>query len=173
MQTQSENWVRRRSAQLGEYREWAALATRQTGKSLLTQIREVRALASLGGQCGVSDYYWYRLYDDDYLLGRGRQDFLGWRLQGEFSLALNPRSAVLPAWDKSVFMQTASAAGMPVAPFLACYTRSSRISEALGHHLRSRDEVARFLRDPAIYPLFGKPAYAYAPVRVRGSRRSR
>ena len=160
MQTKSEHWFRRRRSQLDEYREWAALVARQTGKSLITQIREIKALKSAGGQCGASDYYWYRLYDDDYLSGRGRQDFLGWRLQAEFSLALNARNAVLPAWDKHVFMLMASAAGMPVAPIRACFHRSVRISEALGRHLRTRDEVATFLRDPSIYPMFGKPAYS-------------
>jgi hypothetical protein len=54
----------------------------------------------------------------------------------------------------------AISAGMPVAPYRACYCRSARIAEALGDHLRSHDEVARFLRNPSIYPLFGKPAYS-------------
>ena len=160
MQTKSERWFRRRGSQLNEYREWAALAERQTGKSLVAQIREINALKATGGQCGASDYYWYRLYDDGYLSGRGRQDFLGWRLQAEFSLALNPRNAVLPAWDKYVFTVMAAAAGLPVAPIRACFHRSARISGALGQHLRSREEVATFLRDPSIYPMFGKPAYS-------------
>lgn len=156
----SDNWFRRRRSQLGEYQEWAARATQQTGKSLVTQLREIKSLKAAGGQCGVTDYYWYKLYDDDYLLGRGRLDFLGWRLQPAFSLALNSRSAVLPAWDKYVFMLMASSAGIPVAPIRACYHRSARIAEALGRHLKSRDDVATFLRDPSIYPLFAKPAYS-------------
>jgi len=61
------------------------------------------ALRRTGGQCGISDYYRLKLYDDSYLTGRGRDDFLGWKLHTEFSLALNPRVAGLPAWDKSVF----------------------------------------------------------------------
>jgi hypothetical protein len=157
---ESDNWFRRRQSQLNDYREWAAIAKQQTGKSRSAQIREIRALKAAGGQCGATDYYWYRLYDDDYLMGRGRQDFLGWRLQPELSLALNSRNAVLPAWDKYVFMLMASAAGMPVAPIRACFHRAARISEALGRHLKSRAEVATFLRDPSIYPMFGKPAFS-------------
>lgn len=147
-----------------EYRQWAALAQAQTGKSWLTQLREIRALKATGGQCGVSDYYWYKLYDDNYLLGRGREDFLGWRLQQDFSLALNPRYAVLPAWDKFVFTQIAAQSGLPVAPIRASYHPAPRLSDALGIHLKSKEAVAKFLRDPAIYPLFGKPAFSQQGV---------
>lgn len=135
-------------------------AREQTGKSLFSQWREIQALRNMGGQCGVSDYYDYGLYDDSYLKGRGLQDFLGWRLQAKFSLALNPRYAVLPASDKTVFMQLADAAGLPVAPIRACFHRATRISAALGKHLKCVEDVSDFLRDPSIYPLFGKPAYS-------------
>ena len=150
----------RRAAQLDEYRAWAALAQQQTGKGILEQMREIRALRDTGGRCGISDYYWYRLYDDDYLLGGGRHEFLGWRMQASFSYALNPRTAVLPAWDKYVFMLMARSAGLPVAPIRACFHPSDRISEALGHHLKTVGDVRSFLKDPTVYPLFGKPAFS-------------
>lgn len=160
MRTETENKFRRRAAQLTEYRDWAQLAREQTGKSFLTQLREIRALKSAGGQCGITDYYWHKLYDDNYLRGRGREDFLGWRLLQEFSLALNPRYAVLPAWDKFVFTQIASAGGLPVAPVRACFHRADRVAPALGIHLKSKESVAAFLRDASNYPLFGKPAFS-------------
>jgi len=150
----------RRSAQLRESREWSALVKEQTGKSLAVQLREIRALKDYGGQCGVSDYYWYKLYDDSYMMGRGARDYLGWRLQQQFSLALNPRNAALPAWDKVAFSVLASAAGLPVAPIRACFHPARRISDSLGIHLRTKDEVAAWLRDPTLYPMFGKPAYS-------------
>ena len=148
------------SKRFEEYRAWATQAQAQTGKSWLTQLGEIRALKAMGGQCGVSDYYWYKLYDDDYLLGRGRADFLGWRAQARFSLALNPRNAVLPAWDKGVFMLMATAAGLPVAPVRACFHPAKRISDALGRHLQTPQETGAYLRDPSVYPLFGKPGYS-------------
>lgn len=160
MQSENKNAIQRRVAQFQEYREWAALAQQQTGKSLLTQIREIKALKSYGGECGISDYYWYKLYDDSYQQGRGARDFLGWSLQARLSLALNPRSAVLPAWDKNVFTLMASSAGLPVAPNLACFHPSQRISESLGRHLKTIKEVETFLKNPLIYPIFGKPAYS-------------
>jgi hypothetical protein len=150
----------RLAARFDEYREWARLAQEQTGKGWTTQLREIEALRHMGGQCGISDYYWYKLYDPSYQEGRGAPDFLGWRLQGNLSLALNPRNGVLPAWDKTVFMLMANAAGLPVAPVLACFHPSTRISESLGSHLKTTAEVANFLRNPALYPLFGKPVYS-------------
>ncbi len=117
-------------------------------------------LRNAGGQCGITDYYWHKLYDDNYLKGRGRKDFLGWRLLEEFSVALNPRYAVLPAWDKILFTQIAGAAGLPVAPVRACFHRADRISPTLGIHLTSRKEVGSFLRNPSLFPMFGKPAFS-------------
>jgi hypothetical protein len=160
LRPEPETRFTRSLAQLIEYREWAALAQEQTGKGLLTQLREIRALKQAGGQCGITDYYWYKLYDDAYQMGRGAPDFLGWRLQQAFSLALNPRHSVLPAWDKIAFTQLASSAGLPVAPIRACFHRAGHLPKVLGHHLRSRQDAARFLRDPTNYPLFAKPAYS-------------
>ncbi|MDB5933811.1 MAG: hypothetical protein JWQ01_1155 [Massilia sp.] len=151
-------------AKFDEFRNWSALAQRQTGKSALTQFKEIRALRGMGGQCGVSDYYWYKLYDDNFQAGRGARDFLGWRLQQSFSMALNPRHVVLPAWDKLVFMTLAGAAGLPVAPLRAYYHRARVIPDALGEHLATPAAAAAFLRDGANFPLFAKPAYSQQGV---------
>ena len=160
MANQDQNQLSRRASQFREYREWASLVHQQTGKNLFTQLREISALKAMGGKCGVSDYYWYKLYDDGYHKGRGAPDFMGWCLQEEFSLALNPRIAVLPAWDKIVFTQLAVAAGLPVAPIRACFHPAYRISDLLGIHLKTKEAVGKFLRNPAAYPMFGKPAYS-------------
>lgn len=149
-----------RLEQLKEFHRWAKLAQEQTGKSPVTQLQEILALRKTGGRCGIFDYYSYKLYDDSYLKGRGRKDFLGWKLHTEFNLALNPRSAVLPAWDKCVFTLIAGSAGLPVAPVMACFHPAAQISPMLGKHLRSVEDVRIFLRNPEIYPLFGKPAYS-------------
>ena len=145
---------------LGEYRTWVSLAQEQSGKGPLQQIQELLALKRMGGQCGISDYYWYGLYRNDYLKGRGASDFLGWRLQQQLSRALNPRHGVLPGCDKLVFFLMASAGGLPVAPVKACFHRAESIFAGLGKHLRSSEESAAFLRNPSIYPLFTKPAYS-------------
>ena len=153
----SENTLKSR---IETYRNWVHSAKQQTGKGAVAQAREILALRATGGQCGISDYYWYKLYDSAYLCGRGVEDFLGWRLQAELSLALNPRNVVLPAWDKTVFMTMADSVGLPVVPTLATYKASSRLPAVLGKHLRTTAEAGALLRDPSVFPLFGKPAYS-------------
>lgn len=145
-----------------EYRDWVQLVEEQTGKGLLTQAREILALKGAGGLCGITDYYWFKLYDEGYLRGCGAPDFLGWRLQDPLNFSLNPRHAVLPAWDKLVFLQLASSAGLPVAPAKASFHKAKQLPKvnSLGSHLRSLDEVKAFLRLPDNYPLFAKPAYS-------------
>jgi len=152
--------ISKRIAQLAEYREWIALARQQTGKGFLRQLMEITALKRAGGRCGITDYYWFRLYDETFQQGRGAPDFLGWRLEGPLNWALNPRQVVLPAWDKIVFIQLAAAAGLPVPPVRACYHRAKRLPEILGHHLRTPEEAAAYLRQAGNFPLFAKPAYS-------------
>ena len=130
-----ENPLSEISRRLNELRHCSTVAKRQSGKGAATQMQEIRALSKMGGQCGISDYYCYKLYDDDFQTGRGARDFLGWRLQQSLSMALNPRHAVLPAWDKLVFMTLAGAAGLPIAPLRAYYHRAKVIPDALGEHL--------------------------------------
>jgi hypothetical protein len=145
---------------VNEWRGWSALARQQTGKSIPAQLREIRALRGMGGQCGMSDYYCYKLYDDSYQLGRGARDFLGWRLESSLGMALNPRHAVLPAWDKLAFTALAGAAGLPIVPLRAYYHRAEVVPAALGEHLKTPEAVGAFLREPANFPLFAKPAFS-------------
>lgn len=160
MTDQSRNRIAQRLEQIGEYRRFAERARRQTGKSLARQAREIWELKSLGGQCGISDYYWYRMYDPSYQCGRGAADYLGWRLQQEFSLALNPRVAALPGADKIAFYSQAGAAGLPLAPVLATFHPGDGLVPHLGSHLRDVAAVERLLRDPSVYPLFVKPSFS-------------
>jgi hypothetical protein len=147
-------------ARLKEYREWVQLAEAQTGKSLLTQAREILELKRAGGGCGITEYYWFKLYDASFQWGRGAPDFLGMRLEAAFNWALNPRHAVLPAWDKVVFLQLASAAGLPVPIAKASFHRAHRLPKVCGQHLNTLDDAGRYLRDSDNYPLFAKPAFS-------------
>lgn len=147
-------------SRLKEYRAWVRLAEEQTGKGLLTQAREIQSLKNAGGQCGITDYYWFRLYDENYLSCGDQADFLGWRLQDGFNFALNPRHVVLPAWDKLVFAQLAQAAGLPVAPIVSFYHPGRKLAFAGCKHLPTANLVADFLRKEAEYPLYSKPAYS-------------
>ena len=143
-----------------QYKAWSTLVYEQTGKNIRAQISEILALRKTGGQCGTSDYYVFKLYDDDYLHGRGIHDFLGWRLETPFSFCLNNRESALPGLDKLVFSVLAQSAGMPIPPIIATYYQANQISSHLGQHLENKEEVKKFLRSQSVYPLFGKPAYS-------------
>jgi hypothetical protein len=156
-QARQHGWLR-------DLRACAREASRQTGKIWGRQIAEILSLRSMGGRCGASDYYWHRLYDDSYLAGRGRSDFLGWRLLEEFSTALNPRFAVLPAVDKLVFTQLARAAGLMVPCVRAHFHPVRHAADALGEHLPTPAAVGRFLRNPANFPVFGKPSFSLGGI---------
>lgn len=158
--------IGRLPTRLAEYRAWVRLAREQTGKGPYAQAREILVLKRAGGQCGITDYYWYRLYDETYLRGGATKDFLGWRLQDSFNFALNPRHAVLPAWDKLVFHLIASAAGLPVTPLKAVYRPAEHFYDGVGIHLRNSSEVEAYLRCQDNYPLFAKPAYSQQGVGV-------
>ena len=107
----------------------AKSAKLQTGKSFRKQFSEIGALRRLAGHCGAHDYYQYGLYKDDYLDGRGREDFVGWRISNQFSMSLNPRHVVLPAWDKLVFTQLADSASLPIIETIACFHPGKNISK--------------------------------------------
>lgn len=151
-------------SQLKEYREWVRLAEEQTGKGLLTQAHEIYSLRYAGGQCGISDYYWYKLYDDEYQQGRGAPDFLGWRLQQALSLSLNPRDCVSPAWDKMEFAEIAYHENLPTPTIEAYFHHSKKLPDQLGLHLSSVEQVAHYLRHVATYPLFSKPAFSQQSI---------
>lgn len=63
MWSELKNHVDRPVTQVNDYHESATLAQKQTGKSLSTQLREIRTLTGTGGRWGVSDYCWYKLCD--------------------------------------------------------------------------------------------------------------
>lgn len=131
-----------------------------TGKPLITQLKEIRQLRTYAGQCGMSDYYQFCLYDDHYIGTGSRKDYIGWRIANDFSKALNPRHVVLPAWDKCVFTQLADAAGLPTIQTKACFHSNNSISTIFGEHLKNESDAKKFLMNNDNYPLFGKPAYS-------------
>jgi hypothetical protein len=57
-------------------------------------------------------------------------------------------------------MTMADSVGLPIVPTVATFKASSRLPAIFGKHLRNTADAAAFLRDPNIYPLFGKPAYS-------------
>ena len=93
------------------------------------------------------------------------EDFLGWRVEADLALALNPRTAVLPAWDKFTLTLYAQAFGLPTPALVAAYRPGARASAMIGTTLiDSSDTLRRWLRDNDQWPIFAKPSYSQQSV---------
>jgi hypothetical protein len=150
-------------------RDVARAVAQTTGKSRLAQRREIIALNLSNGMITADEYYYYRLYDDRIFTRREKQRFLGKAAQRRIL-----RHCSNPIWggivhDKLVFQTLLQAHGVPMPRILATYHRTRVFPDATV--LRTAADVARFLREGASYPLFGKPVdgmYSVGSVRLDG-----
>jgi len=76
----------------------ARAVTASHHKGLLRQAIEIVRMKKRNPGLGASDYFAFRLYDEDYLGTSRPEDFVGWREEGDVALILNARSGVAPAW---------------------------------------------------------------------------
>jgi hypothetical protein len=129
------------------------------GKSLPRQIAEIARIKRLNPTLGVSDYYWYRLYDAAFTSSTRAQDYLGWRVEDDVSQALNPRNLMMPAWDKFTFALYAKAYGLPIPKLHALFKPGSPLaSDCDVEPLTTPDALSSWLRRRREWPLFAKPS---------------
>jgi hypothetical protein len=139
----------------------ARLVAASHHKGLLRQAIEIMRMRRRNPGLGASDYFFFRLYDEDYLGNSRPEDFVGWREEGEVPLILNMRSGVAPAWDKLTFAIFADAYGLPVARIKALYRPGLPVSTAIADvALDTRDKLAHWLRTQGQWPIFAKPAFS-------------
>ena len=144
-------------ARMSRFLPDAREARRRTGKSLLAQYLEIRALGRGIGEITPTDYYQFELFDDA-LTPAGEK----WRFVTERRLLRTARKANRTTWagmvgDKLLAAALFEGLGIPAPPLYAAYVHGSRgVGRAL--RLGTPAEVAAFLRSGAArYPLFGKP----------------
>lgn len=136
-------------------------ARQQCGLGYLGQLRDLMRLRFSRNTLGATDYYWYRLFDKDYLAGELVEKFAGWRIQQALSEALNPRCGVLPAWDKLVFHTLAHSSALPVCEMQAVYLdKNMTAPDWVPLVLRSKEDLCAFLTENASFPVFGKPSFS-------------
>ena len=73
------------------YREFsrnAAAARSQSGKGIATLLLEAAALRFASGRLGISEYFFYRLYENSFTPAQRRQ-FIGWRYSNAIDAKLN------------------------------------------------------------------------------------
>ena len=124
------------------------------GGRMTSILREVVSLRRGPGKLTANEYFYYRLWDPA-LSAAEKRRFVGKQAQHEMHLACNDSGWYAAAADKLIFQILMAGSMFPVPPLLAVTQAGRRAGEA--RTLRSPPEIARFLREPQIYPLFAKP----------------
>ena len=124
------------------------------GRRMTSILREVVSLRRGAGKLTANEYFYYRLWDRA-LSAAEKRRFVGKQAQHPMHLACNDPGWYAAAADKLLFQTLMAGSRLPVPPLLAVTRPGRRAGEA--HALGSPHEIARFLRDPQIYPLFAKP----------------
>lgn len=135
-------------------------AAQQTGAPPMQLTREYSRLAFGPGKVSFEDYVKYRLFDDAWLNGADKADFIGARRNRDLVIEINYRHD----WhglltNKLVSTSYLAAYGLPTIAPLAIYAPGMTI--ASGILLRSRAELRAFLLDESHYPIFGKPVESF------------
>jgi len=138
------------------------------GRRMSSILAEVVALRRGPGKLTPNEYFYYRLWEPH--LTRGdRLRFVGKQAQHPMHFTCNDAGWYATAADKLLFHTLMAGAGLPT-PKLLAVTGPSRPLPS-GQAFADADSVARFLRDPAHYPLFAKPVdgkYSIAVVSADG-----
>lgn len=125
----------------------------------LRQMREIFAMRSGRQKLGSNEYYSLRLYDPAIPMAQKRE-FLGQGGTNALNAMMNPPIAVPTrsfVGNKLLYTQLLEQLGIPTARTQAM--ASGHLSAGKVPVLRDADALARFLRDEAVYPIFGKPYF--------------
>ena len=125
------------------------------GRRLSAILQEIVTLRRAAGKLAPSEYFYYRLWDPHLSLEEKRC-FVGKQAQHRMHVACNDRHWYQTAADKILFHTIMAGAALPVPQVTAITQAGRRLRGALT--LDEPDAIAAFLRDPANFPLFAKPA---------------
>lgn len=136
--------------------EMLKIATERYGKTLGALVSDMAKLSFGPGKISAEEYFDLRLFDDAGLAGADKREFVGMRGSKVIGLSANRNEhwyAIVS--DKLTFYTLMNGYGLPTIRQKALYHTSLDLP-ALGM-LRSADEIAAFLTNPANLPIFGKP----------------
>jgi hypothetical protein len=136
-------------------RKNAPAVARETGKSVPAQIAEIIALRLGVGSLLPHEYYQYRLYDDRLYSWEEKKKFLGSNLENGLIPILREQSWLGLAHDKLTSYAFFRGLGFPIPETYAICHPIRRFGGAPA--LRTREEIAGFLRNPSLPPLVAKP----------------
>ena len=119
------------------------------GKNLASVVMEIMRLRRGRGKLQPDEYFMYGLYDDERFTPEAKRTFLG-----QNNLLLESTWTEI-ARDKPTFTALLRGLDLPVPETQAIVHPSRSFPGAVP--LRNPDDIARFLRSEAAYPIFGKP----------------
>ncbi|TWU07362.1 hypothetical protein CA54_57680 [Symmachiella macrocystis] len=136
-----------------EYLRWMQEATAQ-GKGLGGLVREIAGLMWGPGKLQPNEYFMYKLYDDQRYGADVKKTFLGAQRHHELLAALDMPWPKI-ANDKPTLTALLRGHELPIPETQAMRHAARTFPGA--KPLFSREDVLRFLRQEAVYPLFTKP----------------
>jgi hypothetical protein len=136
-----------------KYLEWLRDAF-ESGKSLSSLLRDVAVLSWGAGRLQPSEYFLYRLYDDERFPRDIKKTFLGTDRLAQLLYALDMPWPQI-ANDKPTLTALLRGHDLPIPETQAMRHRDRTFPGAMS--LRNKSEVEHFLRSQAEYPIFTKP----------------
>ncbi len=131
-----------------------------TGKPPLEIMSDFAQLAFGPGSISIRDYMRLRLFDHDFYADSDRKSVIGQRRNRDLIVKINYRHDWHAVLENKIAMNSYLAAyGLPTIPFKAIY--APELTGRADKLLTSREGLRRFLLQPEIYPLFGKPAEGF------------
>lgn len=141
---------------LKQYYTLAKSVSRTSGKTVLGQLIECLGLYAGTGKISPSEYYEYRLFDDQALSADEKKEFVGWRFAAELDRVLNYPTYHVVSSDKLLFYNIIGGLNLPCPRIYAAVHPNGRLG--LGaRSITSQPELVRFIRDEITFPFFSKP----------------
>lgn len=139
------------------YLRQAMETKKATQKSFFSQIVEMLKLRFCYNKLGPSEYYQYKIHDDQAHSFAQKAEFVGWRYSQYLDQRFNDNQWRIFANDKVVFYSMMEAHGLAYPHVVAVFDQNKKVALKQAKLLDSLQATRDFLRDPAIYPLFIKP----------------
>ncbi len=131
-------------------------ARKITGRSYLDLILEIIKLRLSTGKIGISEYFDYRLFDDDISFEK-KLEFCGYRGQAILEDILVDDYSKILSLDKLTFHHIMKSYGFSVPGLKALYTETGRPFS--GKRITNQNKLINYLRNDTIYPIYLKPSF--------------
>ena len=135
---------------------YASKVKAQTGKSIPSQLMEIKRLHRSGLRLGIEEYYELEIFNDQLYEDRRKADCVGWRASAAMDAHLNHSYWRAIANDKLLNYALLQHYGFPIPDTIAIFSPEGR---HIGGEvrLRTESELATFITHSLQYPVFVKP----------------